>query len=283
MIATLAGLGAALIFGFSMLAGAAASRRTGSMISAAWMMLIGFVVVVPWVAVSWNPLPDREGVFLMVYVGVTTAIGLVTIYAALRAGSVSVVIPIVSTEGAVSAAVAWVFGEVPSPLKVVGMLLVVGSVVALVSMTAVKTPAGPVLRQRRAVVMAIAAALLMGTMLYAQGKLGDHASLAWSVLPSRVATVALLAVPLAVRSAMRIDRRSLIFAATAGLTDVLGMVLFVIGSREDVAVTSVLASQYSVVGVLIGVVMFRERLTTSQWSALLGLLVGVAVVAISAS
>lgn len=278
MIATLAGLGAAVIFAVGALAGTAATKQIGSAAFTAWMMLVGLVVVLPALLVDGRPFPDLEAVCLMLYVGTATLIGLLLLYSALREGSVSVVIPIVSAEGAVTAAIAWIAGEVPSRVKLLGMLVVIGSMVTLVALSA--APAhGRRTSDRRSAAMAAVAALLLGTMLFAQGHLGKQVSLAWSVLPARAATVAFLTLPLAIKGDLRIGRASLKPVLLAGLADVAAMALLVLGSRHDLAVTTVLASQYSVVAVLLAAWLFGERLRISQISAVATLVCGVALVA----
>ncbi|GHH30224.1 hypothetical protein GCM10018780_89320 [Streptomyces lanatus] len=217
---------------------------------------------------------------MMLLVGLAMLAGLLIVYAALRDGAVSMVVPIVSAEGTVTAAIAWAAGEVPSPAKLFGMLLVSASVVTLVALA---SPAhdGRRTRDRRAALMAAAGCIVCGAMFFGQGHLGGEVSLAWAVLPGRAVPVIALAGPLAATGRLRIDRSTLVLAVVAGVADVLAMALLVLGSRQDVAVTAVLVSQYAVVAILIAAWLFGEKLKKSQMWAVAGLAVGVALIAIS--
>src|SRR5262245_23512150 len=110
LIAVFAGLGAAVMFAVSALAGSSATKQIGPAAFTAWMNLVGLVIVLPAVLIARGSLPDVHDIYLMLFVGASTLVGLLMVYSALRRGSVSVVIPIVSAEGAVAAALAWVSG-----------------------------------------------------------------------------------------------------------------------------------------------------------------------------
>src|SRR5262249_15437076 len=135
VIATLGGLGAAVMFAVSALAGSTAARQVGSPAFTAWMNLVGLVVLLPVLVLYGGAVPAWPAAYLMLYVGTATLVGLLIIYSALREGSVSVVIPIVSAEGAVSAGLAWASGETPSQVKLIGMIIVVASVATLVALS----------------------------------------------------------------------------------------------------------------------------------------------------
>lgn len=282
MIAIWAGLAAAVLFAVGTLAGTAATKQIGSVVFTAWMMLAGFIVIVPALLIDGAALPDRESVYLMGYVGAATLVGLLIMYSALREGSVSVVIPIVSAEGAVTAVIAWIAGDVPSPVKLFGMLVVIGSVVALVALSvdpAADPSVGRRVSDRRSAALAVVVCLLMGSMLFAQGRLGQQVSLAWAVLPARALTVAVLALPLALKGQLRISRLNLKLVVLSGLADIAGIAVFVVGSRHDLAVTTVLATQYSVVAILLAAWLFNERLRISQRWVVAALVCGIAMVA----
>jgi drug/metabolite transporter (DMT)-like permease len=61
---------------------------------------------------------------------------------------------------------------------------------------------------------------------------------------------------------------------------VLGYASFIQGSRTSLAVASVVASQYVVVAVLGGVLLFHERLTPLQVAGILATIGGVTALAI---
>ncbi len=76
-------------------------------------------------------------------------------------------------------------------------------------------------------------------------------------------------------------RRTLPWLVAAALLDAGGFAAIVNGAGEGVAVASVLASQYAVVAVVGGVLLYRERLTRRQATGVALTLIGVAGVAIA--
>src|SRR5262245_40054510 len=75
-------------------------------------MLVGLVIVVPLVLVSGVPDElDRGNAGWLALAGVGNVGGLLLTYRALRAGKVSIVAPITSTEGAIAAVISIVAGE----------------------------------------------------------------------------------------------------------------------------------------------------------------------------
>jgi uncharacterized membrane protein len=84
----------------------------GSRIVLAWIMIVGVAVGLP-VAVA-SPAPSTVSpatIALLLLAGSCYVVGLQLTYAALRVGKVSIVAPIVSTEGAVAALVSIALGD----------------------------------------------------------------------------------------------------------------------------------------------------------------------------
>src|SRR5271165_1861847 len=132
MIAILGGLGASLCFAVSALCASAASRSIGAAVTLVGVMLFGLMLVVPPLLLLGDAgqLSDST-VILLVIVGLSNVIGLRIEYAALRRGKVGVVVPIVSTEGIVAAAIAVIAG-LTLPLRT-GLLLVFVSIGVMLS------------------------------------------------------------------------------------------------------------------------------------------------------
>ena len=102
--AIIGGLGAALLWAIATLCSSRSSRMLGSRVVLAWIMIVGVVVGVPIAAVSPPPAslePSTLGLLLIA--GVCYVIALQITYAALKVGKVSIVAPIVATEGATGA------------------------------------------------------------------------------------------------------------------------------------------------------------------------------------
>src|SRR3954471_5446298 len=119
MLALLGGFGAACCFAAATLASAHASRELGARVVLGWVMLIGIVLVVPWVVVAGGAPPTAADVPFLLVAGFGNSIGLLFAYSAFGTGKVSIAAPIVSTEGALSAVIAIALGEpVAIPLAI---------------------------------------------------------------------------------------------------------------------------------------------------------------------
>ena len=239
----------------------------------AWVMLVGFVVVAPFVAVHGTPdaLGKRELGWLVVS-GAGNVGGLLFAYKALRVGKVSIVAPITSTEGAIAAVLAVVTGETLGAGA--GLMLVVIAVgVTLASIG----PGGGSGDPLRASLFASAAALCFGASLYATARASDLLPLVWAVFPARVLGVVAVALPLAVTRRLRLTRKAVPLVVASGLCEVLGFASYALGSRHGIAVAAVLASQFAALAAVAAYFLFRERLTRLQLSGIVAIAIGVAV------
>ena len=66
----------------------------------------------------------------------------------------------------------------------------------------------------------------------------------------------------------------------SALAEIIGLVAFVYGSRNSVAITAVLASQYAAVAAVASYLVFDERLSRRQIGGAGLILAGVAVLAV---
>ena len=132
---------------------------------------------------------------------------------------------------------------------------------------------------RLAAVLAIIAAVLFGASLYATGQIGRSLPLGWAALAPRATGAALVALPIAIRGRLVLSRSAAPLVVLAGLAEVIGFVCVGLGSRTDVAVTAVLASQFAAVAVIGAVFLFGERLGWPQRIGIIGVAIGTALVA----
>lgn len=282
MLAVIAGLGAATAFAASTLASTRASRLIGATPTVAWVTAIGLPLALA------AALADRSGLSFasvpwLAIAGLGNVAGLLLAYRALRIGPVSVVAPIVSTEGAMAALFSVASGGAIS-LALLGALAVVVAGGALTAATAsappgdAGAPADPG-STRRAAALAIASAVLFGASLYATGQIGRTLPLGWAALAPRATGALLVALPMAVRGRLVLARSAAPLVLVAGVAEVVGFSCIGLGSRADVAVTAVLASQFAAVAVLGAVVLFGERLGWPQRIGVLAVAVGTALVA----
>ncbi len=278
MISILAGLGTALCWAAALLTSTAAARRIGARSTLAGGMLVGLAIAVPAVLVSERPVLGTEEVAFLAVSGLGNVFGLLMSYTAARLGKVSIVGPIVSTEGAIAAAIAVIFGEQVAPgAGLVLALLVVGVVLAAREPDPDSGPSDA--STARIVAFAIGAALAFGVSIYATGRVAEALPIAWTILPARLAGVLIVAVPLLLRGGLGVTRSALPFVVGTGVAEVAGILSFAVGAREGIAVTSVVASQFPAFAAIGAFLFFKERLARVQLTGVVLIAVGVAVLA----
>ena len=280
-MAILGGLGAAVAWAVTLLCTSRATRMIGSGSVLAWVMLVGFCIVVPWAALAGAPDElDRGSAAWLLVAGLGNIVGLLLVYTALREGKVGIVGPIVSTEGAIAAVLAVLAGE-ELALGSAAMLAVIAVGIALAATTADSSDASGVAsavdRARSVPVIALVAACSFGTSIYATARASADLPIAWAVAPPRVLGVLLVFVPLVATSRLRVTRPSVPLVVTAGIAEVVGFALFAVGSRHGVAVAAVLASQFAAIAAVAAYFLFNERLTRLQLAGVATIVIGVAI------
>jgi drug/metabolite transporter (DMT)-like permease len=278
VIAVLGGLGAAVAWALSTLCSSRSSRMIPPSSVVAWMMLIGLLITAPAAALSGVParLDAGSGAWLVAS-GVGNVLGLVLTYSALRIGQVTLVAPLVSTEGAVAAVIAVIAGESLAP----GVGLTLAAIVVGVWLASMPeagsreegTPPHPTL----AVVLAMAAALAFGVSLYATARAGAELPVSWVVLSARAIGAVVLALPLAVTGRLQITRPAAPLVAASGVCEVLGFYSYTLGARHGIAVAAVLGSQVGGLAALGAYFVFGERLSRQRTLGVCTMLAGVAV------
>jgi drug/metabolite transporter (DMT)-like permease len=273
MLAIVGGLGAALVFAVVTLCNARSSRMIGPSALLGWVMLIGLVILVPPVALGDVPDGlDRDAIAWLAVAGVGNVVGLLLAYAALRSGKVGIVAPVVSTQGAIAAAVATVAGDRLAPGS--AALLAAVAIGVFVAGRGSEDPAGQ--HEPRATLLAVAAAVAIGFSLYAIGRVSVSLPVAWALIPSRIAGVAAVTVPLLLGSQLRITRAALPLVLVSGVCEVAGFALFAFGARHGIAVAAVLASLFAAIAAVAAHVLFRERLARTQVAGVVLIVVAVA-------
>lgn len=278
MTAIAFGLLAALLWGTSAIVGTRLVRLAGTWTSIASTMLIGLLLVAPFALVS--DLPDaslRSWVYAVVsglcYVTASTCWLL-----AVRTGKVSVVTPIVSTDGAVAALIAVAaYGET---LRVgVGAALAV--IVAGIVMASIHRGLDTGGRfTGRELGFSLASAGIFGFAFVSSAQAEEGLGVAWTLTASRITAVALLVPVALVLGGLRLPRRGVPFALGMAALDLGGYAAFLAGVPTSVAITSVLASQYAIVAVLGGFLSLGERLTRFQIAGVVLTVAGVAALAV---
>jgi drug/metabolite transporter (DMT)-like permease len=278
VVAIVGGLGAALCWAIATLASSRSSRMIGASSVLAWVMIVGLAVSAAPAALATPVALDTTELIELVLAGLSYTAGLLLAYRALVIGRVSIVAPITATEGAVAALISVVLGE---PLSATTALLLgviaIGVVLAAVE-RAVDVEQGPrptdPATQRRAALLAIAAAGAFSIGLVTAGRLGEAGvPPSWVIVAGRMIGTLAIAVPLVIAGRLRLSRRAAPLVILSGVLEALGSGLYVVAAKEGVAAAAVLSSQFAAIAAVAAYFLFGERLQRVQ-------LVGVAMIAI---
>lgn len=281
MISLVFGLLTACFFASSGLMSSRAVKVIGSGSSVAWTMLVGLFITLPFLGLSGVPANLGASVPWMAVAGLGNVFGILIAGFALRIGKVGVVAPILATEGAISAVIAAVLGESIAPIVAFLLLVIVGGIV----LSAVAPDPQPLEHEQPvlAVALSTGAAACFGLSLFAAGNLSDELPISWVLLPARLAGVAIILIPLLATRRLRITRSTAPLVIAMGFTEVLGFVCFAIGAQYQVAVTSVMASQFAPIAAVAAYLLFKERLGRLQITGVAVLVVGVAALSLAST
>jgi drug/metabolite transporter (DMT)-like permease len=273
--AILGGIGAALCWGMSTFCSSRSTRLIGSPSVLAWVMLVGFVVVLPIGAVrgvTGDAGPSDVAWLAVASIGSVGGLGMS--YAALRRGKVSIIAPICATEGAIAALVAVAFGQRLAATTLIALGVIAGGVI--LASTGNEVVEGH--SSRSSVALAVLAASLFGISLYASGRVGPALGAAAILLGARGLGVAVIVLPLLVQRRLRLTRDALPLVLTSGLLEVAGYALFIVGvGSGNVAVPAVLSSLFAVVAGVLGFLILGERLRRLQFAGVAATVIGVLV------
>jgi drug/metabolite transporter (DMT)-like permease len=278
MIAILGGLGAAAAWAASTLCASQASRIIEPASVVAWVALAGLAIILPIVLISGVPggLDWSSGGWLLL-AGAGNVAGLLAAYAAYRVGQVSLIAPIVSTEGAIAALIAILAGESLAARTAV-VLGVIAAGVWLAARAPERRSAGS--RGPSGMLGASLAASAFGASLYATGRVSSLLPVAWVVLSGRLVGSALVAAPLALSGRLQRASRAAPLVLVAGACEVIGFGVFALGARHGVAVTAVLSSQFAAMSALGAYFLFSERLGRGQFAGVAIVIAGVSVLTV---
>lgn len=312
MIAIVGGLGAAILWALATVASSRSSRMLGSRVVLAWIMIVGTVIGVP-IALA-TPLPTTlapETPFLLLLAGLCYSGGLYAAYRALTVGKVSIVAPIVATEGGVAALIAVALGDpLAASAGILLALIAVGVVLSSIEPARPVVPAGdfeleadvldgpltapgPVAptiaeldaavlarRTRLAVVLSVVAALVFGVGLVASGKAAVLVPPIWVALSARFVGLAIVLLPLVLQRRLTMTRAALPLVLLSGTGEILGSTLSAWGATDSIAIVAVLGSQFAAIAAVIAFLLFGERLSRTQVLGVVLIVGGVTALAV---
>lgn len=289
MLPIIAGVITALAFTVSTLASARASRLAGAGPTVAGVMIVGAVLVLPF-ALTVSPLPSgpavTDRVILAALAGAANVGGLLLAYSAFRIGAVGIVSTIDSTEGAVAAVLSVLAGQTLAPGSGPALVVVAVGVVLAATSGGHELEEGVAISRAqslRAAGLAACAAGVFGFGLFVTGHVSSTLPAIWIILPGRLVGIAMVALPLFLTGRLRIPRAALPLIVLIGFVEVVGFVSFTAGAREDIAITSVLASMFAPLAAVAAFVLFKERLAPRQIAGIVLVVVGILILGVLAA
>jgi drug/metabolite transporter (DMT)-like permease len=254
------------------------SRALGGQSALAWVFGAGLVVVLPIALI--HGIPDASAGawgWAMVAAGGSLA-GLALMFTGLQYGRVGLVTATISVQGAFASIFAAIGGQTLHPLSVVAMgISAAGTFVLMSGDGGLQAPP----RERRGILLALAAACFTGLSLFAASRGGSGIGADWVLVCIRLSSVGLVLVPLAATGRLKSPRGVLIPVIVAGLGEVAAFAAYIEASnRIGVAVPAVIASQFALIAATTGWLVLGERLGRRQLTGAGAILAGVTALTI---
>jgi drug/metabolite transporter (DMT)-like permease len=266
-------LGASLTWGLADFYGPLKGRTLGALRVLFYVQLSGLITIAIVVAIRGKG-PESWVALLAVPAAISGTLGLYAYYRGVAVGAISIVAPIAGVAAAIPVAVGIVSGDRPSAWQVGGMACALTGV-----FLAAREPGQGTTRVAAGVGLALLAALGFGSYFPPMHAAGN-ADFWWASLLFRTtSTLVILSVIAVRRPALSIEGRQLPPLALVGIGDMLGNLFFAAASTTGlVSVTSVLASLYPIVTVILARLVLHERVARSQESGIALTLAGVALI-----
>jgi drug/metabolite transporter (DMT)-like permease len=273
--ALLLALGASLAWGVGDFVGPWQGQTHGVLRVMLWGQLAGLVVLA-FVVAARARAPHEWAILWAAPAAVSGTLGLVAFYRGMATGTMSVVAPIAGASAVVPVIFGIVTGDRPHAVQVVG----IAAAIVGVALASREQQEGE-RRVAAGVGLALLAALGFGFYFPPMHAAGS-ADPWWSALVFRITSSAIIVAAVAVRRpAVRLRARPLAIVAAAGSIDMLGNLLYAASSGHGVvSLTSVLASLYPIVTVVLAAVVLGERIAPVQGVGVILTLAGVVLISV---
>jgi drug/metabolite transporter (DMT)-like permease len=296
------GLVAALGWGLSAVAATNAARLAGTYLAVLSGQGLGVLVLILLAALLRPSFAAADVTVTLTLAGsgLLGLLGYLAFYRALEyGGAVGLVSAISATYGGVTTVLAVaVLGERISGIGTLGVVLAVAGIALAAARPApVAEPSiavgepivgvAPAPSRIRSLSRAGVPLAIVSALAYGCGGLllGEYSARAGWLVAALVAhgasvTALLMALPLLGRpKAWRGSASGVVWAAAAGLTDVVGLLAFSRGGQAgQVAVTAAVSSVYPVIPLVAGILLFGEQLTRRQLAGVIGIIAGLILI-----
>src|SRR5207248_3167589 len=266
-------LGASLTWGLAAFFGPLQGRVLGALRALVYVQLGGLVGIALIVGVRGKG-PADDVALLAIPAAISGTLGLFAYYRGIAVGAISIVAPIAGISALLPVVVGIVSGDRPSTWQLLGIAAALSGV-----FLAAREPGRTGARLASGVGLALLAAVGFGgyfPFMHAAG----NADFWWASLIFRMtSTSVILAAVLVQRPALAVAPLRMSLLALIGLGDMLGNLLFAAASTSGlVSITSVLASLYPIVTVVLARALLAEKVARSQEAGIGLTLAGVALI-----
>jgi drug/metabolite transporter (DMT)-like permease len=274
MRAVVLALGASLSWGFADFFGPLKGRTYGVLRVLFYVQLGGLAGIALLVAVRGKG-PADSAVLLAVPAALSGTLGLYAYYQGMAVGAMSIIAPIAGISAVIPVTFGIATGDRPSAWQFLGVACALSGV-----FLASREPGRGGTRLAAGVGLALLAALGFGGYFPAMHVAGD-ADFWWASLLFRITSTSIVLATIAVqRPTLAIPPPQVPLLAVIGLGDMFGNLLFAAASGYGlVSITSVLASLYPIVTILLARAILKERVARSQELGIVLTLAGVALIA----
>jgi drug/metabolite transporter (DMT)-like permease len=274
MEAVVLALGASLTWGFADFFGPLKGRTFGALRVLVYVQLGGLLGIAVIVAIRGEG-PADTAALLAIPAALSGTLGLYSYYRAMAVGAMSIVAPIAGVSAVVPVAFGIATGDRPSAWQLFGILCALGGV--FLASREPRRAGGS--RVAAGVGLALLAAIGFGGYFPPMHAAGD-ADFWWASLIFRMTSTSVILVAVAfVRPNLRMPAAQLPLLALIGLGDMFGNLLFAASASHGlVSITSVLASLYPIVTVILARIVLKERVARSQELGVGFTLAGVALI-----
>ena len=275
MTALVLALGASVAWGVSDFVGPLLSRTLGTLRVLFWAQIGGCAAIGIAVAVRGDG-PAGWAVLFAIAASFGGMLGLFAYYRGMAVGAMSVVAPIAGVSATVPVIFGIVTGDRPSTAQYAG----IACALAGVGLASIEQHEGA-RRVAAGVGLALLAAIGFGfyfPWMHAAGEVDFW----WASLVFRLTALGIVAAAVAVdRPALKLGRKELAIVVAVGIGDTLGNLLFAAASGHGlVSLTSVLASLYPIVTVMLAAAVLRERVAPTQRAGIVLTLAGVPLISV---
>jgi drug/metabolite transporter (DMT)-like permease len=274
MRAVVLALGASLSWGFADFFGPLKGRTYGVLRVLFYVQLGGLIGIALLVGIRGKG-PADSAVLLAVPAALSGTLGLYAYYRGMAVGAMSIIAPIAGISAVIPVTFGIATGDRPSAWQLLGVACALSGV-----FLASREPGRGGARLAAGVGLALLAALGFGGYFPAMHVAGD-ADFWWASLLFRITSSSIVLTTIAVRRpALAVPLPQVPLLAVIGLGDMVGNLLFAAASGYGlVSITSVLASLYPIVTVVLARAILKERVARSQELGIVLTLAGVALIA----